>query len=527
MHQQQPIVLAIDHGTSGIKAALMTVHGKPLAFEYEKTTLVHTADGGVEQDPEEWWRALVQAVKRLRENHRELKISAVCVSSMFSSMLPVDREGRHLMNCMLWLDNRGAPYVREKLGGPITVEGYGVDKLLRWIPVTGGGPTFSGKDDISHALYVRHARPEIYDKTFKFLPAKDYLNARLTGEICSTAEAMTLFWVTDNRDTRNIRYHDSLLRTFGIDRDKMPELRRSSDKIGEITAAAAAELGLERGIPIFGGSPDLHAACLGSGAVRDYEGHLYVGTSSWIICHLPFKKTDLFHSIATIPSAIPGKYICANEQDMAAGALDFVIHRLLFPAGGLGTADRENIYQHVENAVMRSAPGSRGLIFAPWLNGEKSPAEDHNLRAVFYNMSLQTTQDDLIRSVHEGVAFNTRWLLHHVNHFTKRKMETLNFIGGGAQSAAWCQIFADVLGVSMKRVKDPRQANARGAAYLAGIGLGELTLDDIPALTEIDRVFEPDRANGPIYDLLFENFLKIYERNKSIFQSLQTGLQKI
>ncbi len=520
-------ILAIDHGTSGIKAALMTTQGRLISFVFHKTTLIHTRDGGVEQDPDEWWRALVNAVRELSAGHPALTIRAICVSSMFSSMVPVDRDGNALMNCILWLDTRGAPYIRKMMGGPLRIDGYGVDKLLKWIPITGGGPTFSGKDDIAHALFVKHEKGEIYDKTWKFLPAKDYLNARLTGEVRSTAEAMTLFWVTDNRDIHNIRYHDGLLRSFGIDRAKMPDLGKSTDKIGCLRKSVAAELGLPASTPVFGGSPDLHAACLGSGAVRNYEGHLYVGTSSWILCHMPHKKTDLFHSIATIPSAIPGKYLCANEQDMAGGALDFVIRRILYPENGLAQVERSAIYAHLESALSRSPAGSNGLIFTPWLNGEKSPAEDHQLRSVFYNMSLRTTQDDLIRSVYEGVAFNSRWLLQYVDKFTERRSKTLNIIGGGAESDGWCQIFADVLNVKIRRVKDPRQANARGAAYIAAIGLGELTLDQIHQLTEIEREFEPSEKNQTMYDLLFANFLKIFEHNRPLFHSLQNGLSKI
>ena len=157
------------------------------------------------------------------------------------------------------------------------------------------------------------------------------------------------------------------------------------------------------GIPVVGGTPDLQSAAIGSGAVRDFEGHLYVGTSSWLTCHVPFKKTDLFHGIASLPSPLPGKYYVADEQEVAGGCLDWLREHALETGDDLPTTRRDR--------RTRSRPGSNGVIFTPWLNGERTPVDDHTLRAGWHNLSLATTRAELVRSVLEGVAYNSRWLL--------------------------------------------------------------------------------------------------------------------
>ena len=197
-------------------------------------------------------------------------------------------------------------------------------RCSEWLPKTAGAPTLSGKDDIAHVLLIKNEFPEVYEKTSVFLPSKDYLNLRLTGEVAASFDSMQLFWLTDIRDVNNITYDDELIRLAGIDRAKLPTLIRSIDVLGTLKPDVARRIGLPPGVKVVAGSPDHQCACVGSGAVRDYEGHLYVGTSSWVQCIVPFKKTDVFHSIASFPTAIPGKYQSVNEQDMAGGALEFL-----------------------------------------------------------------------------------------------------------------------------------------------------------------------------------------------------------
>jgi len=521
--QREKIILAIDHGTSGIKASLVTAHGQVLGSAFEPTPIQFLPHGGAEQDPDDWWRALVTAARSLvgQELVRREDIVAVGVSSTFSSTVAVDANGRHLMNSLTWMDSRGAPYVRRLMRGFPSIAGYGALNLLRWIPKTAGGPTLSGKDDIAHVLLIKNEFPDIYARTHMFLPSKDYLNLRLTGEFAASYDSIMLFWVTDTRDINHVRYDDALIRLLGIDRAKLPPLKPSTAILGTLTTQAARELGLTAEVKVVCGSPDHQSACIGSGAVGDYEGHLYIGTSSWVQCIVPFKKTDVLHSIASLPTSIPGRYYAANEQDLAGGCLTFLVENILFPQMAVAGEKRPSEpYKYIDQLAATAPPGCDKLIFTPWLNGERTPVDDNLLRGGLFNLAKTTTTAHLARAFLEGVALNTRWSLKYVEKFVGRPLDPLNMVGGGAKSAVWAQIFADVLNRTIRQMKDPLQANARGAALIASVGLGFVRFDQIPDLVPCDAEFRPNPTNRKVYDELFGEFLRLYGATKGIYNRL-------
>ncbi|MBI5505896.1 MAG: FGGY-family carbohydrate kinase [Deltaproteobacteria bacterium] len=518
-----PCVLAIDHGTSGIKAALVRAGGEVVDSEFEKTPMNFIDGGGAEQDPNDWWRALIAASSRLvrRAAVAPEAIEAMCVSSTFSSTVAVDRNGDALMPSLTWMDSRGAPYVRRVVGGYPSIFGYNLLRCWRWVSKTGGAPSLSGKDDAAHALLVKHEFPQIYRQTHRFLPSKDYLNLQLTGEFAASYDSMQLFWVTDTRDPNDVHYDTGLIAMIGIDRDKLPPLRASTDVLGAVRPRVAEAIGLRPGVRVVVGSPDHQCALYGSGAVRDYEGHLYIGTSSWIECLVPFKKTDLLHSIACFPTSIPGKYQCVNEQDLAGGALGFLADNIVFRRNELlGISIPDARYELVDRIAASVPAGSDKLLFTPWLNGERTPVDDHHLRGAFHNISPRTTLDHMARAVLEGVAYNTRWSLGYVEKFLRRRLDPIRIIGGGARSALWCRIFADVLEREIHAVADPIHANARGAAFVAAIGLGWMRLEDIPSAVAVERTYRPDPRLRSIYDEMYDSFLRIHRANRRIYRRL-------
>jgi xylulokinase len=160
------------------------------------------------------------------------------------------------------------------------------------------------------------------------------------------------------------------------------------------------------------------------------------------------------------------------------------------------------------------------LIFTPWLWGERAPVEDPHLRAGLFNLSLRNKREDLIRAVLEGVAYNTRWLLRPVERFLGRPLTRLSFVGGGARSDLWAQILADVLNVEVRQLMDPIQANARGAAYIAAVGLGEISFDDVPRLVEYRRVYEPQPAHRGVYDRAFREFVALHKGTRASYRRL-------
>ncbi|MFQ5577977.1 MAG: FGGY-family carbohydrate kinase [Anaerolineae bacterium] len=516
-------ILAIDLGTSGPKVALVTTGGDVVACEFEPTSLQLLPGGGAEQNPADWWQAIVAAARRVRQQPMAPADAIVAVSctAQWSGTVAVDWDGNPLMNAIIWMDSRGEPYVRKITGGLLKVEGYGLGKLLTWLRLTGGIPAQSGKDPIAHILYIKHRHPDIYRQTYKFLEPKDYINLRLTGRFAASFDSIALHWLTDNRDLSNVTYNNRLIRLSTIKREKLPDLKQAVDILGPLKPDAARELGLPEGVPVVMGTPDVQSAAIGSGAVKEFEAHLYIGTSSWLTCHVPFKKTDILHNMASLPSAIPGRYFIANEQETAGACLNFLRDNILYHQDELlAETGQPDLYKIFDRIVERTPAGSNRLIFTPWLYGERTPVEDHTVRGGLYNLSLQTTREHLIRAVFEGVAFNSRWLLKYVEKFVKRPFETINMIGGGANSNIWCQIHADVLGRTVRQVQDPIQANARGAAFLAAVALGYVSWNDVSERIHIANTYRPNPEHRALYDDLFKEFMNIYRRNRPIYAQL-------
>jgi len=498
-------VITIDLGTSGPKVALFTLDGSFVDGEFTPVELHVLPGGGAEQSPDDWWQGIVASSQRLLERVPNLRdsIIAVAVTSQWSGTVPIDAAGATLHDAIIWMDARGAAETRRVVGGPLRLQGYDPRKLRTWISRTGGAPALSGKDSISHILWLQRQHPDIARATWKYLEPKDWLNYRLTDRCIATHDSIVLHWVTDNRDPARVDYDPELLRIAQLDRAQLPDLVPATSVVGGLTPAAAAALGVRAGIAVIGGTPDLQSAAIGSGAVRDFEGHLYVGTSSWLTCHVPFKKTDLFHGIASLPSPLPGKYYVADEQEVAGGCLEWLCEHALESGDDLA---------HLDEIAGGVTPGSNGVIFTPWLNGERTPVDDHTLRAGWHNLSLATVRAELVRSVLEGVAYNSRWLLTTVEKFTGRPFPWLHFIGGGAQSALWCRIMADVLDREIRQVENPIRANARGAALLAGIALGRVGVDDLVRNVRITEKFVPDPATRSVYDERYEEFRVLHKQ---------------
>jgi len=508
--------LAVDLGTSGPKVGLVGSDGRVLGGVSEPTELHLLPDGGCEQDPDDWWRAVAAAATRVTRRHpaEASRVVAIGVTAQWSGTVPVGADLRPLQRAVIWLDHRGASQVRRLIRGPVSFSGYGIGKLIRWVRLTGGAPGKSGKDSIAHILWLREARPEVFSATRVFLEPKDYLNLVLTGRAAATFDSIALHWLTDNRRPDAVAYDDGLLRRCGLDRSRLPELVRATDVLGPLLPGPARDLGVPAGIPVIGGTPDMQSAGVGAGAVADFAAHLYVGTSSWLMCHVPFKKTDLLRNMASLPSPVPGRYFLTDEQETAGACLD-QLARFLHPG-----VDHAAALALLNEAASRAPAGARGLIFTPWLNGERTPVEDSSLRGGFFNQSLDTTRDEMVRAVFEGVALNARWLLEAVERFTKRRMEPITVAGGGAQSSLWCQIYADVLRRTVRRAADPIQVNTRGAGLLALAALGHVRFDELEALVPTAGTFLPNAEVAAVYDSAYAAFRRIHRANRRLYAHL-------
>ncbi len=503
------VALTVDLGTGGPKVGLVTFAGELLWSGARPVTTRRSPDGTAVQDARQWWASICELARvgLAAGVVAPTRVEAVAVTGQWGSTVPVDEHGTPVGDCRLFLDTRGAPYSRRVIGGPAL--GYHPTRVATWIRHNGGAPSPNGGDPISHLLAIAADEPDVAARARWFLEPSDFLTMCFTGRAVATHASMTAAWLTDTRDLGRMEYDAALVRMSGVDPAQLPPLVPTGSVVGDVRPTVARELGLPPGCVVVAGTPDLHSATVGSGATADYAAHFAVSTTTWISCPVPFKKTDVVHSIATVPGHRPGRYLVANNHETAGAALAWARDEVFG-----GTFDDLT-------ALAATAPaGSHAVLFTPWAAGLRSPVDDRRARAGWHNMSLRTTRADLVRSVLEGVAFNTSWLHDHVEKFVGRHLDPVRFVGGGAVSDLWCQIHADVMGRTVERVADPMTAQLRGSALLAAIATGALTEHEAAALVQIDRTFTPDDGAAAAYAPLAAQFRSLYKRHKGLFAAL-------
>ena len=498
----EPWILAIDLGTGGPKVGAVSLGAGLLARAVSPVHTRYLPGGGAVQDPAEWWDRIKEGVRAtLASSAVDAKqLAGVGITGQWGSTVPVGEDGQAIGDCRLWADTRGGQFSARVVGGPVAIFGYSPGNILRWVQLTGGAPSPHGADPLGHELYMRTCEPDLYARARTMLEPVDYLGLRFTGRAVATPASMILSWLTDNRPGARPAYVPELVRRSTRALDKLPQLVPTGSVVGDVLPEVAAELGIPR-VPIVAGVPDLHTSYLGSGAVEPYDAHLTISTTAWIACEVPFKRTDVLHQMASVPGVRPNSYLVANNHETAGLCLKWM-RDAIAPEG----------YADLCRLAESAPAGSGGVIFTPWLNGERTPVEDRTLRAAFLNVSLDTSRAHLIRAVLEGVAFNARWLLDAVEKFVRRPLPVLRILGGGAQDDLWCQIHADVLDRRIERVADPMYASLRGAGLFAAMSLGKLSLDDVRGLVRVTDVFEPSSDARAVYEPMYEEFKGFYGR---------------
>ena len=515
-------ILAIDLGTSNVKTAVVDRKGTLLGTGRGSIETVHTADGGAEQDPERVWQAVLNAADQALAsfaNRRDVR--GIACASQYSSIVPVDAQGRSTGNMVVWMDKRGAPARLAQLPGGERMK-PSLLQMGRWLQIHGIPPLASGSDSLAHMRWIKLARPDVYERTATFLEPMDYVTARLSGRRVTNVCSSFMMLLTDNRRS-DPAYHPTLLKWSGLDVEKLPELVAIDEPVGPVLPAVAERLGLAPDTVVFPALNDTQAGGIGASAFAGDHAGVSIGTTGVCITHVDFKKTDVLNSLASMPSPFPGRNFVMAEAGIGGGAVKYFLDHLVFARDGFGDHSLEEQFSTLERAIEPIEPGSDGVLFLPWLTGSITPAEDGNVRGGFLNMSLRTTREHLAQAVLEGVAFNQRWVQERVARFAKRDISRIKFYGGGALSAAWSQIFADVLSCPVEQLRDPEFAVSRGVALLGFHRLGELALDEIEAGVPINAVYSPRPEVSARYDAMFIQFVRVFKRNRDVFRALNVG----
>jgi xylulokinase len=511
-------ILSIDLGSSGPKVALVGEDGAIAASAVRSVRTIMVPPAGAEQDAEEIWSAIESAATQVV---REAGVPAdsilgVATASQYFSVVPIDASGLPVSNLVLWLDGRGGPYSE-------AIHEHHPEAFARWVEINGMPPLPTGSDSLSHTLFIKNERPEVYERAFKFVEPMDYVTARLTGSC--TANPCTAFaqLITDNRDLGAVRYHEELLDLSGIDREKLPDLVPVGSDLGPIRKDVADRIGLSPNTRIFAGVNDTQAASIGAGSFQKGHGGISVGTTCQVLAFVDTMRTDIDNSILSMPSPIPGRYMVMAENGLAGKTLEHFLGSIAFANDALGDHAAADPFHDLE-ALLRSIPaGSGSLLYLPWLTGSMYPSANPAMRGGFLNLSLETTRAHMLRAVLEGVTFNLRWLLPVVERFAEQQFDDLRFVGGGAVSDEWSQIFSDVMNRPVHQLAEARQVNTRAIAFLAFEKLGIAALDDIQKFCRIARTYEPKAGNRGVYEALFGQFVAAYHQNRPIFEALNAG----
>jgi xylulokinase len=502
--------LGIDLGTSGLKVGAVDVTGKVLAVGYESIATRWIDGGGAEQDTDQWLVALERSLIDLFACVDRSSCRGIGITGQWASTIPVDAGGNAVGRCLLWSDTRAGRYVRPMLKPNVGVAGLGPRQLLNFVRLSGGAPSTQGADPTGHEQLLRHDFADTFARAAYLIEPVDFVAAQLTGRVQATRASMIPSWLTDNRPNATISYHPELVKLAGRDPVKLPPISESGSVLGTVTASAAERYGIGFGLPVIGGLPDLHTAALGAGATRDFEGHIAISTSAWVSAPVPFKKTDVSHQMATVPGWKAGSYLIANNHETGGACLRW----------WRDGHDEPVTFDQLADRAAAAPSGSGGVIFTPWLQGERSPVDDRHLRSSFLNVSMRTTQAHLTRAIFEGVAMNARWLLEASEDCAGQRLTELCLLGGGAQSELWCQIHADVINRPIRQVSMPMHVNVRGAARYCALRLGDIVEDDMRAAHVSDRIFSPTPSSAAELQRLYDVFVNLAKDQRAMYRTL-------
>jgi xylulokinase len=501
-------ILAHDLGTTGNKATLFDDQGIMLASAFSGYETGHPQPHWAEQDPADWWRAVGDTTRQLlaRSPVAPADVAVISFSGQMMGCLPVDAAGRPLRRCIIWADQRAVDQA-DRLAMRV-----GEERVYR---ITGHrvSPTYSGPK----ILWLRDHEPDIYAQARKFLHVKDYIAHRMTGA-----------FVTDRSDASGMSvYHlergvwsDEILDALGLDAGQLPEIHNSTDVIGELTRQAADELGLSPGTPVVIGGGDGASAAVGAGSVVEGPAYNYIGSSSWISFAGPQPIYDPGRRIFNWAHMVPGMFLPCGTMQAAGGSYQWLRRQVCWLESREAEEANLDVYELMNQHAVESVPGAHGLLFLPYLQGERSPHWNPKARGGFVGLQVTHTRADLIRAVLEGISMNLRTILQSFLDAGAR-IDEVTLIGGGAKGQVWRQILADIFGRPVLHPRLLEEATSLGAAVAGGVGVGLFHgFSVVDRLIEIVDRQSPDPLAQAEYERLYPIFLAAYDALVPVFDRL-------
>jgi len=501
-------ILGVDIGTSGTKTVLFSEDGVPVASATYEYPLYTPQNGYAEQDPTDWWNAVVNGIKQVigESGVAAREIKGIGLSGQMHGLVMLDGDNKVIRRSIIWCDQRTAKEVVE------ITDKVGAERLIE---IT-ANPAITGFT-AAKIMWVKNNEPENYEKCRHILLPKDYIRFMLTGEYAtevSDASGMQLL------DIPNRCWSDEVLEKLGIDKSLLAKVYESPEITGKITKRVAELTGLEEGTVVVGGAGDNAAAAVGTGVVEDGKAFTTIGSSGVVFAHTSSISIDKKGRVHTFCCAVPGCWHVMGVTQSAGLSLKWFRDNFCWSEMETAIGMGVDPYYLTDKEAMEVPIGANRLLYMPYLNGERTPHLDPNCRGAFVGLSTMHKKRDMIRAVMEGVSYSLRDCVE-----VMREMEIsvtdMMACGGGGSSPLWRQMLADLYDCPVKTTQN-KEGPALGVALLAAVGAG--IYSSVPeackAVILPDKVQNPIEENSREYERVYAVYRKLYPAMKSCFDEL-------
>jgi len=489
---------SIDLGTTGLKSSLMNENGDLIISKGQEYEIVSKKSGWAEQDPEVWWRALKETVSAINSEKPDLleSIKAISICGQMHTHVYLDKYEKPLRNALTWMDQR-ASVIIEKW------KNEGLDKEIEKLTLNFPSTTYTAPQ----IIWIKENEKETFEKTDKILLAKDYIKFLLTGEMTtdpSDASGTMLY------DVKNNVWCDKLFDIFNISRNLFPEVKKSTEIIGYINKQASVELGIPEGTPVVNGGSDHSVSEVGSGLLSEGNASVIIGTAGVLASVSNVPRRDYKNRIICWSYPIDGMWDFLAITQTAASSLTWFKNTFDKDA-------EDNIYEEYSKLAGSIIPGSEGLIFLPYLMGERTPHWDPYARGVFFGMGMNHTKGHFIRAIMEGVVFSIRECLDILKELGL-SIDRVISMGGGSKSDVWCQIQADNFKKEINTLKC-NESGAMGNLILSLFALGKISsIEEAKKIIKTEKEYKPKLDNSDIYRKGFNKYKGLYRSIKKIYE---------
>ena len=486
-------LLAHDLGTSGNKATLFDTDGALIKSVIAPYDTHYYNNNWAEQNPEDWWKAVCDSTKHLLEGIDKKAVVAVSFSGQMQNLLCMDKGGRPLGPSIIWADMRSSKE-----------ENYIRTHMDPWKHYTTTGTQPSSGYTLEKLMWLKANDPDTYKQTDKILSAKDYIIYKMTGRYGIDPSNGS---GTAAMDIVKREWSQELIDLAGVDGEMFPEIFEATTVMGEIPAGIAEECGLAPGTKVVLGGGDGQCSSVGAGSIAEGKSYVCAGSSAWVASASSEPVFDKEMRIVNVAHVVPGMYTPSGTMQSAGSAFNWVKNEICLDEQRRAREEGRSPYDFINPQIEASPVGANGVLFLPYLQGERSPRWNPHAKGVFAGLKMSNKRGDLLRSVIEGIGMNLCIILRLLQQHME--ITEMTIIGGLSKGDIVRQIFADIFGTDIIKLDYMDEVSSMGAAVVAGVGVGELG-----GFQDIDRFLKVNSANKPVaeHTAAYEKLMPLFDK---------------